>query len=142
MKNKNILRPFVGVNDIFFGSKRNVLREKIEGNYKEIKRNEFAENTTDFYEKLGFFIEYSKDNICEAMEFTSESNLFHNGQDLFLLEFPSLERKYNEQSLNIEVEDEIGVTYYDLGFGVACEYGTDKIESIIVFSRVISYHTH
>ena len=131
---KNVLSPFVGVDNISFGSERNKLREIIESDYKIIKRNEYAENTSDYYEELGFFVEYSKDNICEAIEYTNTSNLFYDGQNLFALKFSALQNKYDSLSSNIELEDEIGVTYHDLGFGVSCEFGTDNIESIIVFS--------
>ena len=131
---KNILRPFEGVDNISFGTERYKLRKIIEGDYKVIKRNEYAENTSDYYEELGFFVEYSKENICEAIEYINTSSLFYNEQNLFVLKFSVLKNKYKSLSSNIELEDEIGVTYHDLGFGVSCEFGTDNIESIIVFS--------
>ncbi len=131
---KNTLRPFEGVNNFSFGTERNDLRIAIQEDYVTIKRNEYAENTSDYYEELGFLIEYSKDNVCEAFEFTNTSNLYYNEQNLFELKFSVLKNKYGRLSSNIELEDEIGVTYHDLGFGVSCEYGTDVIESILVFS--------
>lgn len=132
---KNILRPFEGVDNISFGLKRNKLRTIIEGEYRVIKRNEYADNSSDYYEELGFFIEYSKDDICEAIEYTNTSSLYYNGINLFALKFSELQNKYQSLSSSIELEDEVGVTYHDLGFGVSFEFGTDNIESIIVFSN-------
>jgi hypothetical protein len=96
----NKLKQFEGVGNILFGSKRTHLREIVEGTYKVIKRGEYAESTSDYYEELGFFIEYTKNNICEAIEFTSSSSLIYEGQDLFLLKYLELRRVFDERSTN------------------------------------------
>ncbi len=131
----NIIKPFKGVGDISFGTERSIIRKKICYNFKEIRRSEYAENTSDYFEENGVFIEYLKDNICEAIEFTRDSCLFYYDTELFSLTFSSIKKMFDKLSSNKEVEDEIGVTYFDLGIGIACEYGTDNIESIIVFSE-------
>jgi hypothetical protein len=132
---KNTYKPFEGTNNVSFGDKRYEIRKKLNSNYKEFKRNQFSENTLDYFEELGFFILYSKEDICEAIEFTNNSNLYNNGENLFSLSYSELRNKYDNASSNIEEEDEVGITYHDLGFGANCECSTNKIESIIIFSK-------
>ena len=132
---ENTFKPFKGINTISFNDERQKIREKINLEYKEIKRNEFAENTSDYYEQLGFFVGYSNENLCDAIEFTNESNLYYNGENLLSLTYSSLRNTYDKNSSNKEEEEEVGVTYYDLGFGLTKEFETDKIESIIIFSE-------
>lgn len=132
---KNDFKPFVGIDLISFGSDRNNIRDCLNQNYQEFLRNQFAENTSDFYKELGYFIEYNKENICNAIEFTNESNLYLNDDNLFDYDYDSLRRKFDHLSFDKEEEDGFGVTYYDLGFGVSKVYGQNKIETIIIFSK-------
>jgi hypothetical protein len=132
---KNIAKLFIGTNKILFGDKRDIIRKKLDENCREIKRNEYAENTSDYFENLGFFVEYSKENICEAIEFTNQTSLYLDNQNLFLLKESAIRKKYDKISKKFEIEDEIGVTYYDVGFGFTVTFGTELLESIILFSK-------
>lgn len=131
---KYLYKPFIGIQDVSFGMQREAIRNILKSEYKEFMRNDYSDNSSDYYEKLGFFVEYSDKNICEAIEFTNKSNLIYNEEDLFSIGYVNLRNKYDKLSSKIEEEDEIGVTYHDLGFGVTCKFGADKIESIIIFS--------
>ena len=51
------------------------------------------------------------------------------------LSYSELRNKYDKISLKIEEEEQVGVTYHDLGFGFTKEFGSAKIESLIVFSK-------
>ncbi|MFB0903393.1 MAG: hypothetical protein QMB11_03345 [Nonlabens sp.] len=44
-----------------------------------------------------------------------------------------LHKKFGSISQNMEIEDEIGFTYYDLGFGFNVVFGTEDIQTLIIF---------
>lgn len=131
--NVNTFIPFYGTDMIAFGEERNNIREKLNLEYKEYLENEFAENTTDYFESLGLFIEYDHNNKCNAMVF--EETLFYEGINLMDLSFSRLKEIYDIRSTQREVEEEIGITYYDLGFGANKVFSRDEIQTIIIFSR-------
>lgn len=132
---KNKYTPFKGINKIHFGFSGITVREALGLGYTEIKRNAFAENSSDYYESLGFFIEYNIRDLCDAIEFTDSSNLYFDEQNLLSLNYLKLRNKYDNLSSEIEEEAEVGVTYHDLGFGLVRAFGSNKIESMIVFSK-------
>lgn len=133
---KNVYKPFSGTNLISFGERRNRIREKLcSYRFLEIKRNEFAESTSDYYEDISFFIEYSSDDICEAIEFTEGANLIIKGEEVFQMSYSALRQKYDMKSKSIEEEEEIGVTYHDLGFGITKKSDADSLETAIIFSK-------
>jgi len=133
---KNVYEPFGGTNMISFGESRDQIREKLcNHSFLEIKRNEFAENTVDYYENIGCFIEYSSDNICEAIEFIEGAYLIIQGEKIFQKSYSGLRQKYDAKSKLLEEEEGIGVTYHDLGFGITKKLDTDGIETVIIFSK-------
>lgn len=132
---KNTYKPLKGISDLSFGMTREEVRQSLNDKYTVIKRNEFAENTSDYYEERGFFVEYDENDICVGIEFTDSGNIHLDEVDLFTINFSELVNKYNKLSSNIEVEDEIGVTYHDLGFSATRKYDSDEIESILIFSK-------
>ncbi|RUA32714.1 MAG: hypothetical protein DSY77_11515, partial [Bacteroidetes bacterium] len=117
MSTINNFYPFRGIDKISFGERREDIRENICETYRSILRNEFAENTSDYYESLGFFVEYNSDNICNAIEFTNDSNLYFDGIDLLKKSYQEFVGQYDQISKNKDYESDIGVTFYDLGFG-------------------------
>ena len=134
-EDKNIFVPFVGTLNIKFGEDREALRKKINCTFKNFLRNEFAQNTTDYYIKLGFFIEYNEQDRCHGIEFTKHSNLHFQGNDLFQNKYEELRDIFDSKSTYIEEEEGVGVTYRDLGFGISQEIEGEGIETIIIFTE-------
>ncbi|PCH74747.1 MAG: hypothetical protein COB98_09905 [Flavobacteriaceae bacterium] len=133
---KNIFIPFRGISaSIFFGDTREDIRKTLGRDFIEVKRNEFAVNSSDYYEIFGFFVEFSSDNLCEAIEFTDLGSLFYNSEDLIKIDYSILRNNFDKHSLNIEEEIGIGVTYHDLGFSVTKKKDKDNIETILIFSK-------
>lgn len=134
MESKNVFEPFKGINEISFGMERNEIRKVLGQEYQTFRRNEFAENTSDYYSTLNLFVEYDEYDVCEAIEFTNESNLYFEGSDILKMDYKELINHYGSRSKEMEVEEDISVTFYDLGFG-ATKSENGKIETIIIFSR-------
>lgn len=126
--------PFQGTYQVHFGMSRTLVHEALGSDYTVIKRNQFAENSSDYYERLGLFIEYNIEGLCEAIEFTDSSNLYFEDQNLLDMSYSELRDKYDSLSTKIE-EEEVGVTYHDLGFGLTKVFGSNSIESMIIFSK-------
>jgi len=61
-----IVEPLKSVNGIEFGTKREIVREKIKKDYKEFKKNKFSKNTTDDYGTFHMF--YNEKNSLIAVE--------------------------------------------------------------------------
>ncbi|MBL6445374.1 hypothetical protein JMN32_03590 [Fulvivirga sp. 29W222] len=133
MVENNEFIPFKGTKKISFGMTRHEIRELLDSKYITFLRNEFAENTSDYYEEKGFFIEYNSEDICDAIEFVGGS-LIYEGKDLLTLKFEDLNMMFGTLSKKKEIEDDIGVTFYDLGFG-ATRSGDGSLESLIIFSE-------
>ena len=132
---KKIFYPFKGVETIEFGMTREKIRALLGSDYITFLRNEFSENTSDYYKDLNMFVQYNKDNICNALEFAAYNYLIHEGRNLFDFSYKQLTDRYGILSKEKNIEDEVGVTYYDLGFGASKKMFVDEIESIIVFSK-------
>lgn len=107
--NKNIFLPFKGTDSISFGMNRETTRGLINSKYICLKRNEFAENTSDYYENEGFFIEFNVNDICEAIEFTNSGCLIYKDINLLRLSYTDIRSIYDSKSKNIEEEDDISV---------------------------------
>ena len=129
----NIFYPFIGSAQIEFGFSRKKVQEILGSNFKEFKRNVYAENTLDYYIELNMFIEYDKSNLCNAIEFSAPNNLMYNNQNLFDLTYLNLIAQFKNKSKKFS-QDEFGITFYDLGFGVFI-IELDKIETINIFSK-------
>ena len=127
------LYPFIGVGNITFGLSRNNIRQLLKNGHREFTRNEFSENSSDFYEEWSLFIDYDKNNLCQAFEFARPNTLIQEGKNLFDFGFEELTKKYVAKEKDIEDEDHI--VYYDLGFGLSRKPFSSEIESIVVFSK-------
>lgn len=132
---RNIFTPFLGVDEIRFGMSREEIRKLSKSGFYCFRRNEYSINTTDFFQELGFFVEYDEDNNCEAIEFTNRSNLYENGNNLFDFTFSDLIKFCDQKSNKNLKENGIGATYYDLGLSFTKNIHSDRIESILIFSR-------
>jgi hypothetical protein len=131
---KNHFVPFQGTNRISFGMYRNFIHSLLGNNYKAFLRNEFAEIITEYYYEFGILIEYDKNYLCEAIEFTNESSIYFDEENLVVMKYSELRNKFDHLLNQVDV-DEFGVIYHDLGFGASIFYDTDKIEAVIIFSK-------
>lgn len=131
----NVFLPFEGIDNVRFGMDRLTVRKNINKPYKVFTRNEFASNTTDYFDDLGMFIEYDDNDLCEAIEFADSGSVFYGEMNLFDMGYRELRRHFDPSSSNKE-EDDAGVIYHDLGFGVSRSSDPDNaISTVILFSE-------
>lgn len=123
---------FIGLGIIKFGLSRNAIRDILNEPFREFKRNEFAENTTDYYPSSMVFIEYDIDNNCNAIEIHKGADFIFNGTNIFSLSYKELLEVNKKTSANFE-EDDSGITFHDLGFGVSIH--DNEIETVVLFSK-------
>ena len=131
---KNVFIPFKGLDNISFGMAREEVRAILNDQYKINLKNQFAENTEDYYHNLRLTTSYTKDDILDAIEFWKGSVLLYEGVNLMELKYIIFKKQFNEFSTNKE-EDRNGVTYYDLGFGAGKNLETGGIDSLVIFSK-------
>lgn len=133
---QNEFKPFVGLYNIKFGIKRSIIRIVLKDEeYKIILRNQFAVNTTDYYPNKFYFIQYDEKDECESIEFTKGSNLYIEECDLFLLSYSHMRLIFDKKSNHIEIEDDVGVTYHDLGFSVTKDVESQGVETVMIFRK-------
>ncbi|MFT4760038.1 MAG: hypothetical protein ACI9XO_003206 [Paraglaciecola sp.] len=130
----NKFYPFKGIQNIWFGMKREQVKKVLNEEPRIFLRNKYAENTTDYYQKLSYFVMYDKNDVVEAIEFINKRNLLIDGEDLFNKSYSKLRDIYDDLSRKKE-EEGIGITYYDLGFGASHLVDSNRIETIIIFSK-------
>jgi hypothetical protein len=138
-KPKNHFVPFKGTNRISFGMDRVSIQRLLGNNYRTFLRDESVEITTEYYYEFGILIEYDKNYLCDAIEFTNESSIYFDEENLVVMKYSELRNKFDHLSNQVDV-DEFGVIYHDLGFGASIFYDTDKIEAVIIFSK--EYHAN
>lgn len=130
------IRPYVGVQEIGFNMKREVVREKFNNQFTEFKKTPFSQNTTDAF---GFcHIYYDNENLCEAIElFETTTVIFDN----FIMTKQSYEKVRGFfESIDDSLDfNDAGFTSYKFGVGVFAPYALDEpeepIESIVVFRK-------
>ena len=130
-----VFMPFEGIEIISFKEKRETIRNLLNNTHKEYKENEFAENTSDYFQNLNIFIEYDSDDRCNAIVFEKEAKVYFEGYNLLETSYSKLRKKYDSKSVSKNEEEEIGITYYDLGFGFNKVFGKDEIQTLIIFSK-------
>lgn len=129
------LNPFGGIGIISFGMNRQQCRSVLKSTFRTFKRNEFANNLTDYFPDLKLFIEFDKDDNCHGIELISYSHLVYKGKNLFDLSFFEIVKYYSLISTKLEIEDGVSVTFFDLGFGASKAFENDSLETITVFSK-------
>ncbi|GEM_PF-2855440 len=122
-----------GTEEIKFGSTRQVVRGILGNDFKEFIRNEFAENSSDFYSEKNVFVEYDASNVCDALEFSRGAKVEYLDKRLFEFSYSGLVDFFIGISTNFD-QDDFGATFYDLGFGASKNSETDEIETVILFS--------
>lgn len=130
--------PFVGLGELSFGTSREHVRQSLTPEaYREFKRNEFAENSSDYYMSLGLFMEFNGNNELDAIEVAEDSNsaILYENEDLKKLEFTELRKMLDERSNEKEEEGDIGVTYHDLGISINRINEEDESVIILFFSE-------
>ena len=131
---KNNFNPFIGIDTISFGKKREDIRARLNSRFEVFVRNEFADNSLDYYKELEFFTLFDANNICVAIEFAGKSNLYYKGENLLEFSFSDLSRKFDSLSVSYE-ESKDDVTYHDLGFGFNKTVDKDEVEGLIIFCK-------
>lgn len=82
---------------------------------------------------MGLFVEYNSNDFCEVFVFEKTATAHYHGINLMKQKSNYLHKKFGSISQNMEIEDEIGFTYYDLGFGFNVVFGTEDIQTLIIF---------
>jgi hypothetical protein len=132
--NKNYYEPFNGIQKVKFGMLKNEINLNLGVPTRCFKRGN-SDFFTDFYNELGFLIEYNINlNVC-AIEFPNYSNIYFHENNLFDYKFNELIDKFILISKDYKIIDNHGVTFFDLGIGVGNVYNSDSIESILIFSK-------
>ncbi len=113
---------------------RQEVRDCLGNQYREFKRNEFAENSSDQYTDRCFIVEYDSNDICNAVEFHAGAQVIIDNHNVLAMTYDDMRRVFDLKSNEIEVEDEASVTYHDLGFSASKESG-GQVQSILMFNR-------
>lgn len=130
--------PFLGLGELTFGASREHIRNVLgQYEFREFKRNEFAENYSDYYHSIGLFMEYNERNELEAIEVSedSNSNIQYEDKDLRTLTYIELKKMFDMSSKDKEEEGDIGVVYHDLGVSINRINRDDEHAIILLFSR-------
>lgn len=130
------IRPYVGVQEIDFGMKRESIREKFNHQFTEFKKTSFSQNTTDAFEFCHVY--YDNENLCEAVELFEPAIIVF---DNFVMSEQSYEKvKEFFESIDSSLDcDDVGFTSYKYGIGVfapdALDEPKEPIEAVIVFRK-------
>lgn len=77
------INPHEGVDAIRFGMRRNEVERALRVKPKRGRRNQFELSDHDFFEPLGMFVYYDREDRCNAIEFTGAATVSYEGFDLF-----------------------------------------------------------
>lgn len=101
------------VNNVTFGSERDVVRKAFGRKYTEVKKNIFSQNTMDAYND--FHIYYDKTNHFEAIEIFGDVSvvvagkiIFPGGLDNIKMVFPKI--RLIDDICYTDIENSIGIT--------------------------------
>jgi hypothetical protein len=133
MSLKYELIPFKGIGIITFGMTRQQCRSALNSTHRTFKRNEFAKNFTDYFTDLKLFLEFDEDDICQGIELHSYSHLVYEGKHLFDFDFFEFKTYYSAFSKRYEIEQDVSVTFFDLGFGASKGSDNDSLETVTIF---------
>ena len=128
MKNKYIVRPYEGFDEILFDETRDAVRKKL-GEYKEFRKNKFSENTLDAYEDFHF--NYDKLNKLEAVEFFEgeiyfeNEKLFPNSKNEFIAVLSRFDKAF-QQGDDLIKSEVLGITAY---------IPEEKVETLLIHKR-------
>ncbi|MCM0649712.1 hypothetical protein NBE98_15195 [Clostridium swellfunianum] len=130
------IRPYVGVQEIDFNMKREVVREKFNHQFTEFKKTPFSQNTTDAFEFCHVY--YDNENLCEAIELFEPANVVFDNFTMTEQSYEKVRRFFESIDDSLDFND-AGFTSYKFGVGVFAPYALEEpkepIESIIVFRK-------
>ncbi len=110
--------PLLSVNEVEFGTNREIVRKAFKGKYKETKKSLLAKNTMDFYGNYAIY--YSENNQMEAVEVFGKTKVIIDGKQVFpgkiedlMALFPNLKQTNDgfvdeENSVAITVDQDDG----------------------------------
>lgn len=130
------IRPYFGTNDLEFGMKREVIREKLGNEFREFKKSPFSKNTTDAFKYCHVY--YDSENLCVAVEFFEPSEI--NFNDLIIIGSPydKIRDEFARIDESIDYND-AGFTSFKYGIGIFAPFAKkkpkDPVESVIIFKE-------
>lgn len=116
------------VNDIAFGTDRNVVRQAFGGEYTEFKKSKYSKTTTDDYGDFHLF--YSVENTLEAIEIFPGTNVIVDGKEIYL-ECPAIVDWVQQIDPDSE-QDNDGIISKKMSIGV---YAPHQEFETILFGR-------
>ncbi|WP_028975123.1 hypothetical protein [Spirochaeta cellobiosiphila] len=127
----------IGTDLIKLGQSREQIRKILSTYTRSSFHRDKDEPLTDEYGTLGMFVYYSKDDLCDGIEFYREAEIYYEGHELFAMSNHELLQLLRHLDENIEIGFS-DVTSNKLGIGFWHPEGVtespEKIpESIMVF---------
>lgn len=130
------IRPYVGVQEIDFDMKREVIRKKFNHEFTEFKKTHFSQNTTDAFEFCHIY--YDNENLCEAIELFEPATVMFDNFVMTEQPYEKVKDFFDAIDDSLDFND-AGFTSYKYGIGVFAPNASDEpeepIESIIVFRK-------
>lgn len=125
------IKPFVGVGTLVFGQQRDSVRDILGEKYHSFKKT-VDENETDAYAALGLHLYYDNDNCLQYIEAFQPADIEFSG--ISLLARPIAKVFIELQECGCDgAEDDIGVVYASLGFGLVVSDGV--VDGVGVFRK-------
>lgn len=130
--------PYKFVGNIKFNMSREEVRKILGEPSSTFKRNEFSESQSDSYDDYCFFVEYDKNDKCNAFEGWEGSKIMYQGKVLMEHSYEELYEDFINIDEHLEVDEE-GFTSYKCGISIWApdkeEEPNKPCESILIFRK-------
>ncbi|QAA31082.1 hypothetical protein [Clostridium manihotivorum] len=131
-----IIKPYDSIGMISLGMSRESVREIFDNKFREFRKNQFSENTTDDF--MYCHVYYDTNNICEAVELFEPAEVSFNEFEILGVSYNLVEEFFRKLDNSIDIND-AGFTSYKYGIGIFAPYAIDEpeepVESVIVFKQ-------
>lgn len=132
------INSYVSVENIFFGEKRDEVRNKLKVSYDSFFKTDESKVETDAFDELGVHVYYDNDILVEAVELFEPSNPKHGNIELLNLPYTQILRYFKNIDSGLE-EFDSGFTSFKYGIGVYAPFKDEEphleCESVIVFKE-------
>lgn len=125
--NKIIIKPLESFNEISFGTKREVIWEKIGNPKNSFKKTQDSVSETDDYND--FHIYYDENYCFEAIEIFGNVEIYYNNDQISNKYSEVLE--YFKKTFNDIEEDEYGFITKEGSIGVYIENDDNNVDAIL-----------
>jgi hypothetical protein len=122
------IQPFIGVGEVKFGKDRNKIREFLGMKYE-------AKNDIDYYLEDDIILQYNENNELIFIELIATSDVIFSSHNLSMMKYENIRTIFDAISENIDEEDNFGVNYLDLGFGVSINIENKLIKTTSIFIK-------